>query len=250
MELSEHAQRNKAEWERAAVEYEEPGRLNWAGEFEPDWGIWRIPESELRALPDVAGKDIVELGCGTAYWSAWLARMGARPVGVDITDAQLANARKFMAEYGPAFPLIQASAEDVPLPDASFDVAFSEYGASIWCDPYRWIPEAARLLRPGGELIFLCNGVLTVLTDDPPNEFQLVRDYFGMRRFEWPGEEGVDFHIGYGEWIRLFRENGLEVEDLIELQAPAEGPETRFEWINRAWAHRWPSEEIWKARKR
>jgi len=200
-------------------------------------------------LPDVAGKDVVELGCGTAYWSAWLARMGAKPIGIDITDAQLANARKFMAEYGPEFPLIHASAEDVPLPDASFDIAFSEYGASIWCDPDLWVPEAARLLRPGGELIFLCNGVLAVLTDDPPNEHQLVRDYFGMRRFEWPDDEGVDFHLGYGEWIRVFRENGLEVEDLIQLEAPAEGPETRFEWMNRAWAHRWPSEEIWKARK-
>lgn len=246
MELTEHAKFNQAEWEKAAPEYEESGRQGWAGE-EPNWGIWSVPESELRALPGVAGKDVIELGCGTAYWSAWLARMGARPVGIDITDAQLANARMFMAEYGPEFPLVQASAEDVPFPDASFDIAFSEYGASIWCDPHLWIPEAARLLRPGGELIFLCNGVLAVLTDDPPNELELVRDYFGMHRVDWP--DGIDFHLGYGERIRLLRENGLEVEDLIEIQPPADGPETRYDWTTRAWAHRWPSEEIWKARK-
>jgi SAM-dependent methyltransferase len=246
VELTEHARFNLAEWEKAAPEYEESGRRGWAGE-EPNWGIWSVPESDVRALPDVAGKDVVELGCGTAYWSAWLARMGARPVGIDITDAQLANARKFMAEYGPEFPLIQASAEDVPLPDESFDIAFSEYGASIWCDPYLWIPEAARLLRPGGELIFLCNGVLAMLTDDRPRERELVRDYFGMCRFDWP--DGIDFHLGYGEWIRLLRANGFEIEDLIELQAPAEGPETRYDWVTREWAHRWPSEEIWKARK-
>jgi SAM-dependent methyltransferase len=246
VELTAHAKFNQAEWEKAAPEYEESGRRGWAGE-EPNWGIWSVPESELRALPDVAGKDVIELGCGTAYWSAWLARMGARPVGIDITDAQLANARKFMAEYGPEFPLVQASAEDVPLPDASFDVALSEYGASIWCDPYQWIPEAARLLRPGGELIFLCNGVLAVLTDDRPRERELVRDYFGMHRFEWP--DGIDFHLGYGDWIRLLRASGFELEDLIELQAAAEGPETRYDWVTREGAHRWPSEEIWKARK-
>jgi SAM-dependent methyltransferase len=246
VELTAHAKFNQAEWEKAAPEYEESGRRGWAGE-EPNWGIWSVPESELRALPDVAGKDVIELGCGTAYWSAWLARMGARPVAIDITDAQLANARKFMAEYGPEFPLVQASAEDVPLPDASFDVALSEYGASIWCDPYLWIPEAARLLRPGGELIFLCSGVLAVLTDDRPRERELVRDYFGMHRFEWP--DGIDFHLGYGDWIRLLRASGFELEDLIELQAAAEGSETRYDWVTREWAHRWPSEEIWKARK-
>jgi SAM-dependent methyltransferase len=249
VELSEHARRNKAEWEKAALEYEEPGRRAWTGERPPNWGIWGIPESELRVLPEVAGKDVVELGCGTAYWSAWLTRMGARPVGVDITDAQLANARKFMAEFGPEFPLVRASAEDVPLPDASFDIAFSEYGASIWCDPYLWIPEAARLLRPGGELIFLVNGTLAILTDDRPDEHRLVRDYFGLHRIEWPEDDSVEFHLGYGDWTRLFRANGFELEDLIEIQAPAEGPGSRFEWMTRAWAHRWPSEEIWKARK-
>ena len=248
VELTEHARFIRAEWEKAAPEYEESGRRSWAGEKPPSWGIWGIPESEVQALPPgLTGKDVIELGCGTAYWSAWLARMGARPVGIDITDAQLANARKFMAEFGPEFPLVQASAEDVPFPDASFDVAFSEYGASIWCDPYLWVPEAARLLRPGGELVFLCNGVLAVLTDDPPRERELVRDYFGMRRFDWP--DGIDFHLGYGEWIRLLREHDFEIEDLIEIRAPSDGPETRYDWVTRDWAHRWPSEEIWKARK-
>ncbi len=253
MELTGHAAINKAAWEAEAPEYEASGRLGWSGQREPSWGIWHVPESELRALPDVAGKDVVELGCGTAYWSAWLARMGARPIGVDVTDAQLANARKFMAEYGPEFPLVQASAEAVPLPDESFDVALSEYGASIWCDPSLWVPEAARLLRPGGELIFLVNGTILMLCmpdDDSPATDRLVRDYFGMHRFEWPGEDGIDFHIGYGEWIRVLRANGFEVEDLIEIQAPADAEETRYPWASKEWARRWPSEEIWKARKR
>jgi SAM-dependent methyltransferase len=119
------------------------------------WGLWAVPESELRVLGDVAGLDVVELGCGTAYVSAWLARRGARPVGVDPTPAQLETARAMQAEFGLEFPLYEAAAEDVPLADASFDLAVSEYGASIWADPYRWVPEAARLLRGGGRLVFL-----------------------------------------------------------------------------------------------
>src|SRR5207249_2623048 len=108
-------------------------------------------------------------GCGTAYGAARLARAGARVVGVDPTPAQLETARRMQRATGIEFPLVQAGAEDVPLPDASFDLAFSEYGASIWCDPELWIPEAARLLRPGGRLAFLRNSMLVILCvpDEP-----------------------------------------------------------------------------------
>lgn len=68
--------RNRQAWNAMAAEYEEPGRRAWAS-AEPTWGIWGIPESQLRVLPDLAGKDVIELGCGTAYVSAWLARRGA-----------------------------------------------------------------------------------------------------------------------------------------------------------------------------
>src|SRR5205823_151179 len=134
----------------------------WAQD-EITWGIWRIPESELRVLPELEARDVVELGCGTAYFSAWMAKQGARPVGIDPTPAQLATARRMQRETGIEFPLIEAVGEDVPLPDASFDIVHSEYGAAIWADPYRWIPEAARLLRPGGRLIVLRNSTLVTL---------------------------------------------------------------------------------------
>ena len=99
-----------------------------------------MPESQLRILPDdIAGWDVVELGCGTGYISAWLARLGARPVGINNSEAQLETARRLQREFGLEFPLVHGNAEDVPAPDASFDLAISEYGASIWCDPYRWI---------------------------------------------------------------------------------------------------------------
>ena len=125
--------------------------------------VGRRPSRSCGVLGDVDGLDVVELGCGTAYFSAWLARRGARPVGVDITPAQLETARRMQRETGLEFPLVEADAGATGLPDASFDLALSEYGASIWVDPYRWIPEAARLLRPGGRLVFLRNSTLAVL---------------------------------------------------------------------------------------
>jgi SAM-dependent methyltransferase len=142
----------------------------------------------------------------------------------------------------------------VPLPDASFDLAISEYGASLWCDPYAWIPEAARLLRPGGLLIFLTAGILPMLCDpdegeDVPTGERLVRPLFGMHRVVWTEEPpSVEFHLPHGEMIRTLRESGFEIEELTEVRPPA-GATTRYPHITLEWARQWPCEEIWKARK-
>lgn len=253
-QLPDHVARNRAYWDEVnAPRYAEPGRRAWDSDA-ITWGIFGVPEAELNALPDVAGRDVIELGCGTAYFSAWLARRGARVTGIDNSAEQLATARRLQDEHDLHFPLLHGNAETVPLPDGSFDVAVSEYGASIWADPYRWVPEAARLLRPGGELVFLVNGTLWVLTvpetdDAGPAAEQLLRPYFGMHRFEWPDEPGVEFHLGYGDWIRLLRANGFEVLDLIEVQAPPGASSGRYELVDPEWARRYPAEQIWRARK-
>lgn len=218
------------------------------------WGVFAVPESEVGIIGDVGGLDAVELGCGTAYCSAWLARRGARVVGVDPTPAQLETARRMQDEFGLEFPLVQAFGEAVPLPDESFDLVHSEYGASIWADPYRWIPEAARLLRPGGRLVFLRNSTLSMLCapDVGQVEERLQRPQFGMCRLDWPDNEGaVEYHLPHGELIDLLRAERLEVERLVELQAP-EGAETHwfYEYVTVDWARKWPAEEIWAARKR
>ena len=237
--------RENAEWTDARAEDA------WSRE-EPDWGVFGVLESELQALPDVVGKDVVELGCGTAYFSAWLKQRGAaRVVGVDPTPAQLETARRCNEKFGLGIEFVEAFGEDVPLPADSFDVAISEYGASIWADPYKWIPEAARLLRPGGELVFLCNSTLVILCspdEDLPATETLERPQFGMFRFQWP-DSGVEYHLPHGEWIRLLRANGFEILDLIEIQAPAEGKTHRhYDYVSIDWARQWPAEEIWRAR--
>src|SRR5215210_1722354 len=185
--------------------------------------MWEVPEAELRILPDVAGLDVLDLGCGTGYWCAWFERLGARTVGLDLSEQQLATARELQAEHGIEFPLIHASAEEPPLPDASFDLVFSEYGAAIWCDPYVWIPQAHRLLRPGGRLIFLCHSIIDSLCsplEDKPTQETLLRPQFGMHRIEWPDPDGTDFHLPHGEMTRHLAETGFEVEGLYELRAP------------------------------
>jgi SAM-dependent methyltransferase len=244
----EHLRTNTDAWQARRDQQVALARRAWTAE--PTWGIFGVPESELGVLPDdLDGVDAVELGCGTAYVSAWLAQRGARPVGVDPTDGQLRIAREFQRELGIEFPLVLAAGEQVPLRSGTFDLAISEYGAAIWADPYRWIPEAARLLRPGGQLVFLGNSTLLMLCapdeDDVPAEPALLRDQFGMHRFEWPDDPGIEFHLSHGDWIALFRANGFEVDALLELRPRADA-ETSYGFVTVDWARRWPAEEVWK----
>lgn len=251
-ELGRDALSNRALWTRNNAAFTDGDALRAWTATELTWGDFALPESELQALGDVAGLDVVELGCGTAYISALLARGGAKPVGVDVTPAQLETARRCMAETGIEFPLVEASAEDVPLPDASFDLAVSEAGASTWCDPHRWIPEAARLLRPGGRLVFLHGTPLAYVCypDVGAITTELHRPYFGLGRITWPGEDGVEFQLTHGEWIEVLRGAGLAIERLIELRAPADAARHSFySDMDPEWARSWPGEEIWIARK-
>jgi SAM-dependent methyltransferase len=251
-EQPDYVEANVANWTRANADYtDESAPRAWAQE-EIAWGVWQTPESELNVLGDVAGLDVVELGCGTAYFSAWLARRGARVVGVDPTPAQLETARRMQAETGLEFPLIEGVGEDVPLPDASFDLVLSEYGASIWADPFRWIPEAARLLRPDGRLVFLRNSTLVVLCMDFEGATErLLRAQRGLHKLEWSDTKEVEFHLGHGEWIDLLRANGFEVERLLELYAPADAEtHSYYKYVTADWARQWPHEEVWVARKR
>src|ERR1700704_4587619 len=78
MDDQSHVRRNRVVWDRIAPAYEEAGRRNWAT-GEARWGIWGIPETEAHLLPSLEGRDVVELGCGTAYVSSWVARRGGRP---------------------------------------------------------------------------------------------------------------------------------------------------------------------------
>jgi SAM-dependent methyltransferase len=216
------------------------------------WGVWGIPESTLNVLGDVAGLDVLELGCGAAQWSIALARRGARPIGLDLSDAQLAHARRLREEMDVNLPLVQASAEEVPFADGSFDLVFADHGAFTFADPHRTIPESARVLRSGGLLAFnRAHPILEIAwsMDDEHATDRLVYDYFDT--FELTDPDGItEFTLPFGEWIRLFTENDLVVESLIEPRPEPDVVSTYRDATDLEWSRRWPAEMIWRCRKR
>ena len=214
------------------------------------WGVWRVPEEELGVLGDVRDRDILELGCGSAHWSAALAQAGARPVALDLSSRQLEHARAELARRGQSIPLVQATGEALPFRDASFDVVFGDHGAMTFSDPARAVPEVARVLRPGALFAFSHDTPIHFICWDPDQQrygSRLTGDYFEMRSAA--DEVSVVFQLPYGEWLRLFRESGLVVEDLLELRPPPGARTTYQEYGDLDWARRWPAEQIWRLRK-
>ena len=247
---SDHVTINRDQWNRVAAHWVADGERLWAGG--PQWGIWRVPDSELNLLPgDMTGMDAVELGCGTGYVAGWMARRGARVLAVDVSAEQLKTARSLAATHGAEIEFREGNAEAVDAPDESFDFAISEYGAAIWCDPDLWVKEAARLLRPGGRLVFLGNHPLSILCtpySGAATDFTLHRPYHELSRLDWTEVEinpdGVSFNRTFEAWLRLFRETGFTVADYREIGAPASaGGDDPY--VDVEWAKRYPNEQVW-----
>jgi SAM-dependent methyltransferase len=258
-ELPEHVSANRAMWDANAPAWVAAGERQWAAAA-PSWGIWNLPDAGLELLhADMRGQQAIELGCGTGYISAWMARRGARVIAIDNSARQLDTARRLAAQHGlgdDAIRWLHGNAEHLPLPDACLDFAISEYGAAIWCDPHLWLPEAHRVLRPGGELVFLGNHPLAIVCTPligAPTAPALVRDWFTLHRIDWREVEinpgGVEFNLPTSAWFALFKRIGFEVLDYLELQNPDPTGNDAF-GSTAGWSHRYPAEQVWKLRKR
>jgi SAM-dependent methyltransferase len=248
---SEHERHNRTFWDDDADDYQAAhgGQLAAAPLA---WGAWRIPEGELGVLGDLAGCDVLEFGCGAAQWSVALSGLGARCVGLDLSRGQLQHAAKNVADAATRVALVQASGEAPPFATGSFDVVFCDHGAMSFCDPSRTVAEVARLLRPGGLFAFCASTPLLYLTYDVARDRQtreLRMRYRDLGRMSF-GDGTIDFVLPPGDWIRLFRANDFEIEDLIELLAPEGAKTTYADFVPYRFAHRWPAEQIWKVRKK
>jgi len=213
---------NRRWWNHAASAYlREHGQDLGVTDFL--WCPEGLRESEARLLGDVAGRSVLEVGCGSAPCSRWLATHGAAPVGLDLSDGMLTEAAKCGSQSGIAVPLVQADATALPFGARSFDVVCSAFGGFPFvADAGAALAEVARVLRPAGRLVFsVTHPFHWVFPDDSdPAHLQVTGSYFDRSPYVEFDEQGrpmyVEHHRTMGDWIRLLVAAGLVLDDVIE----------------------------------
>lgn len=230
---AESAAANRRWWDADADDYHaQHGEFLGVRDFV--WCPEGLREEDAGLLGEVRGGRILEVGCGSAPCSRWLAEHGAWVVGLDVSAGMLRHARDAAATTGIRVPLVQAGAERLPFADTSFDVACSAFGAVPFLgDSATAMAEVARVLRPGGRWVFAVNHPIRwIFPDDPgPAGLTVVQPYFDRTPYVEVDGSGrptyVEHHRTLGDRIREIAAAGLVLTDLVEPEWP-EGH--RREW--------------------
>jgi SAM-dependent methyltransferase len=224
---AETVRANRRWWDFAAADYQAEH-----GEFLRDAGfIWcpeGLDEAEAELLGPVAGRKVLEVGCGAAQCARWLVTQGADVVGIDVSQAQLDQARRLDARTGVRAPVVAADAQALPFAAASFDLACSAFGAVPFvADSAAVMREVARVLRPGGRWVFSVTHPIRWCFPDLPGPEGLVagQSYFDRRPYVEQDEDGratyVEHHRTIGDRVREIVAAGLVLADLVEPEWPA-----------------------------
>ena len=228
---------NRADWDAYADEYQ-----STHGDFLGDdgflWGPEGVREDDVHALGDVAGRRVLEIGCGAAQCSRWVLARGGRPVGLDVSMRQLQHSRRIDLAHGLRVPVACASAAALPFPDASFDVVFSAFGAlQFVADAPALVADVARVLRPGGRFAFsVTHPTRWVFPDDPGEEgLTASQSYWDRTPYvEVDDETGetryVEHHRTIGDWVHALASCGFRLLELLEPEWPEDHDRTWGGW--------------------
>ena len=232
---AETSRANRGWWDRNADEYQgEHG--GFLGDDRFVWGPEGLDEADAALLgpaASLAGRSVLEVGCGAAQCARWLAGHGAAVVALDLSFRQLQHAVR-IGDGAAGFPLLQADAGDLPFADGAFDLACSAYGGVPFvADSARVMREVHRVLRPGGRWVFsVTHPVRWAFPDEPgPEGLTAASSYFDRTPYVEQDAEGravyVEHHRTLGDRVREIAAAGFRLADLVEPQWP--------EWNRQEW---------------
>ena len=224
---AESAHANRRWWDAEAAAYQaEHG--DFLGDADFLWCPEGLREADARLLGDVRGRDVLEVGCGAAQCARWLVREGARVTAFDVSYEQLVQSRRLDARTGVAVErVVQADLQSLPFRDGAFDVVVSAFGGIPFvADSARAMREIARVLRPGGRLVFsVTHPTRWAFPDDPgPAGLTVRQSYFDRTPYVEVDESGaasyVEHHRTLGDRVRELVAAGLVLDDLLEPEWP------------------------------
>ena len=237
---AETVQANRAWWDGNADDYQaEHGE--YLGDARFLWCPEGLDEAEAGLLGPVAGRRVLEVGCGAAQCARWLAGQGALVAGFDLSMRQLEHARRIdrrrieqLVQAGNGdktlmrnLPLVVADATAVPFADESFDLACSAFGAVPFvADSAAIMREVSRVLKPGGRWVFAVpHPFRWCLPDDPGENGLVVRDsYFDRRPYVEQDDSGaatyVEHHRTFGDRVHELTAAGLVLREVVEPEYP------------------------------
>jgi ubiquinone/menaquinone biosynthesis C-methylase UbiE len=231
---------NRAWWDAEAGDYyAEHGAF--LGDADLTWGPEGLRESEAHLLGDLAGMRVLEIGCGGAQCSRWVAGQGvASVVASDVSAGMLERARRIndtVVEPRQRVPLVQCDGAALPFPGETFDVVFTAYGVVPFvADSGRVMAEAARVLRPGGRFVFsTTHPVRWAMPDDPGEQgLRVTQSYFDRTAYVEQDAAGhatyVEHHRTFGDRVREIAAAGLRLVDVVEPEWPESNLETWAGW--------------------
>jgi SAM-dependent methyltransferase len=232
----EATEANLAWWDADADDYQAT-HGEFLGDVDFVWCPEGLREADLALLGEVEGLRVVEIGCGQAACARWLAEAGAHPIALDLSQGMLRHAAQANIRTGVDIPLIQASAEKLPLASGSMDAACSAFGAIPFVASIEAVfAEVHRVLRPGGQWAFAVTHPLRwIFPDDPgPNGLTVTQPYFDRTPYVEVDGEGratyVEYHHTVGDYVRALTKTGFFLEDLIEPEWPAGHTRSWGQW--------------------
>ena len=201
------------------------------------WCPEGLREKDARLLGDLSGRRVLEVGAGAAQCARWLVGEGVDVVATDVSGGMLEAGARYDAATGRTTPLVQADARVLPFADASFDVAFTAFGALPFVpDADRVHAEVARVLRPGGRWVFAVTHPVRWAFPDDPGEAGLTatRSYFDRTPYAEIGESGsvlyAEYHRTLGDHVGELAAAGFVLDRLVEPEWPAGHDRTWGGW--------------------
>ncbi|MBQ8782401.1 MAG: class I SAM-dependent methyltransferase [Clostridia bacterium] len=219
---------------------------SWNALAEDFFGVTALPilgcsiptEDELHLFPDLCGKAVFEMGCGSGHSLKWCADHGAKELyGLDISQQQIETAKKLLEENGYSCTLFHQPMEDSHnIPQNYFDVVYSIYAIGWTTDLEKTIKNAASYLKQGGVFIFswdhpllhcvdlesiaISGGNRTVSTQERIifNGNYLEEDYYTFEKY---GNPLTLQNRKLSTYINILAKCGFAIERVVEETSPS-----------------------------